>query len=392
MSGSNLRDRGVEALRNSRFARWPGLLLPVALLAAILFAANGLSDGADRETVEHAATPVEVVELVPSENFTTRSTYIGRVEARRRSELGFELGGELASVMVDEGQSFGRGQVLARLDTARLRARRQELAMQLARARAEAQAANSRYTRNTSLRASTPEAVAEQALDDARYAADAASAQVSAVNAQIAALDVDIRRARIVAPYSGIVEARRMDEGEIAAAGMPVLTVLETAAPEARIGIPAANDTNLSPGSRVLITVDGVPMSARVTSIGVARSSETRTVDLIATLGAPLGTIRDGDLASLEIERQIPGDGFWVPLSALTESRRGLWSVLVVEQRESEASPILVRREVELVGQDQNRAFVRGALQRSDLVVASGLQRLAAGAPVSISRRRRMNP
>lgn len=375
-----------ERARSSKLAKWPGVLLPLLAIAVVVTATVLLPAQADEPDEQRAAAPVEVVRLSAEESMITSASYIGRVEARRRSDLGFELGGELASVVVDDGEAFRRGQVLARLDTARLQARRRELTMQASRAAADARQARSLFERNEALKAEMPEAVADQTLDDVRFTLAAADAQVAATQAQIDAVEVDLARARLVAPYAGQVLERQMDEGQIASPGAPVLTIVETAAPEARIGIPSSRQADFDVGTRMMVLVDGENVPGRVRSISPARSEQTRTVDVILTLAAPLGRVRDGDLAQIALEQRISGEGFWVPLTAITESRRGLWSVYVVERQKGDRTPVLARREVELIGQTQSRAFVRGAVVANDLVVATGIQRLAPGAPVRVAR------
>ena len=53
--------------------------------------------------------------------------FVGVVEARRESRVGFELGGELAEILVEDGDSVEAGAVLARLETSILRSERETL-------------------------------------------------------------------------------------------------------------------------------------------------------------------------------------------------------------------------------------------------------------------------
>ncbi len=51
------------------------------------------------------ALVVPVAPVVMSDTLTVRRRFVGVVEARRESRLGFELGGQVAQVMVDEGDT-----------------------------------------------------------------------------------------------------------------------------------------------------------------------------------------------------------------------------------------------------------------------------------------------
>ena len=80
--------------------------------------------------------------------------------------------------------------------------------------------------------------------------------------------------------------------------------------------------------------------------------------------------VQDGSLARVRHERMIAGRGAWLPLGALAEGRRGLWSVYVVRDTASEgeaagsassARSVVERRQVDVVHSD-------GELKCSDMV------------------------
>ena len=76
-------------------------------------------------TVASAPLPVEVISLTPVEAYTVERQYAGEIGAQRRSALGFEQGGTVVAVLVQEGDRISAGQPLARLDTRSLESQRQ---------------------------------------------------------------------------------------------------------------------------------------------------------------------------------------------------------------------------------------------------------------------------
>ena len=76
--------------------------------------------------------------------------------------------------------------------------------------------------------------------------------------------------------------------------------------------------------------------------------------------------------------------GAWLPIAALSESQRGLWSAFVVEPAEGGAQ-VVRRAELEVLHVETDRAFVRGTLEPGAAVVVSGAHRLTPGQAVSTS-------
>jgi multidrug efflux pump subunit AcrA (membrane-fusion protein) len=116
-----------------------GLILAVLVSAGLVLLHKGsLADlSGDDETATSLrilTVPVESIEM--SKSYQIDWSFVGRVEASRSSDLGFEFGGLVALLAVDEGDRVKKGAVLAELNTERLSARRAELAASLKEAQA----------------------------------------------------------------------------------------------------------------------------------------------------------------------------------------------------------------------------------------------------------------
>ncbi|MEM7504765.1 MAG: efflux RND transporter periplasmic adaptor subunit, partial [Pseudomonadota bacterium] len=289
----------------------------------------------------------------------------------------FELGGQLAAVLVDDGDRVDRNGVLARLDTNRLDAQRAEAAAALAEARSASDFANRSLERNKA--AAEFEGISAQELDLAVDAANAAQAGVTAAEARLNRIDVDLEKSVLRAPFDAIVVLRRFDEGQIVGGGQPVLDVLEVAPPEVRVGLSGDLANTLSPGDEHVMRIDGRSSVATLRTVLPVRDPATRTVDAIFTLAA--GAALPGDLARLELEQPIEEEGVWLPISALAEGSRGLWTAYVAVPLEgtvdsSGATHSLEPRAVELLYQGTDRVYVRGALADGELFVSEGLTRV----------------
>ena len=377
-------------------------------------------------------TSVETFPVQSENGYTTRRVFVGRIEAARKSDLAFEVAGLVQELHSEEGDRVEKGQVLARLDSQRLRSRRDELAAELdsqraildelregprsekiEQARARVKAWESRLELADSTRQRSREAFELNALaglewDQARLHRETVSRELEVASqqlrelengtrpekvraqegsvrrliSQIQTLDIDIQKSTLRAPYSGVLSARLADEGEVFAVGHSVFQLLEDRHLEARIGVASDEVGGLSPGDEKELEVAGKTVLSRVKAILPLREDRSRTVNVLFSIEDPDG-LRDGDLVRLALEQFVPQKGFWVPLTALTESVRGLWAALaLVPVSQSLEQYRLERRELELLVSQPDRAFVRGTIRDGEQIVAAGLHRLAPGQTV----------
>jgi len=90
-----------------------------------------------------------------------------------------------------------------------------------------------------------------------------------------------------------------------------------------------------------------------------------------------------GEIVTLLLEREIDERGAWVPLAALQESDRGLWSLLTVAEEDSKS---IVRREAaEVLHVDGAHAYVRGTFEPGASVIANGTNRIVPGQRVALA-------
>ncbi len=362
-----------------------GLVPGLALVMGITLAATVHAQSDERRVLD-----VETLQIAAQPSFEKTRSFVGRVEAARSSELGFELAGTLTQMSADEGQHVSKGEVIAALDTARLEARRAQLAAGLEEAQASQHLAEVTLHRSEELVKSR--ATSEQSLDEARNQFATALARVKLVQAQIDQVDVDLGKSRLRAPFDGVISRRFVDEGTIISAGQPVLHILETSQLEIRVGVSSQAISSVDQGDTFQLETSGGPVGATVERILSQRDDQTRTIDVIMKVNASQANLRHGDLVQVPMSLESQENGYWIPRTALTESQRGLWACYVAVPSDKDGLMRLERRQVELLYANEERVFARGALQDGDHIVISGLQRLTPDQhvrrkPVSLTQR-----
>ncbi len=337
---------------------------------------------------DNSSLVVSVVSITRQDSYRIHREYVGIVEARRESRVGFELSGKITELLVDDGDVIHSGEVLGRLDTALLDAERVTLVADHDQARATLELAS--LTRDRMREAVELNAISIQEWDEADKSYQAQAAAFSRAESAIAAIDVRLSKSVLIAPFDAIVAERFIDEGQVLEAGSSVFFLLERVEPEVRIGVAGPSVDVLAGGQSHELNVRDRLIPATIRTILPVRGNGTRSVDVVFTLHTEFDGIRRGDLATLTVDAIEYETGFWLPLTALTESARGLWACFVAVQVDYNArvgteTHRLRRRELEIIHHNADRVYVRGTLNDGELVIVEGLHRLVQDLPVRLA-------
>ena len=349
-------------------------LIAVGLLLGVFVVTQRSAEGPKVVSSEPVALSVAVAPVNIQSSFEIDERFSGLVTAARTSSLGFTSGGRIDALYVDVGDRVRTGDVLAKLDT-------RSLSAQLASARASVAEAEASYalaatTVDRQRQLSAKGHVSLQAVDEAVAQADTAEARISAARANASTLRVQISLATITAPFDGVVTQRFADEGVIASPSQSIFELVERDKLEARIGLTQDLAATMEPGKPYQLLGSQGPIEAQLRSVTGVIDRSLRTVTTVFDILDPEATV-PGEVVRLGVDQTIDEPGSWVPVSALAENQRGLWSVYVV--RPEGGANIAVPDNVEIVHSDGDRAYVRGGLRDGDLIIVDGLHRITPG-------------
>ncbi len=382
----------------------------VVLAAAIALSA---CSGSREAAAPGARQPVDVAVQAATLASGTQSFDVGgQVRARTTATLVSKLFAEVQEILAQPGDKVRAGQALIRLDSRDLQAQRAQAEAGLAAAEqgAKAAAANldaaeaglalatATHKRIAELRAknsATPNELdqAVSALKAAQsHAAGAqagiqqAQAAAEAARAALRAATVGASYAVITAPFDGVVTDKRVEVGNMATPGTPLMTVeddrsfrLEVRVDESRVG-------DIDRTGTVEVAVDaldqaGAPAAAHAGTISeVSRSLDGAhafqvKIDLPANPALRSGMF--GRARFVGGTRQ----ALTVPASAIV--RRGqLTSVFVVGK-----DNLARLRLVQLANASGDRAEIAAGLDSGELVVVQPSATLVDGAPVRAAAR-----
>lgn len=351
------------------------IIVPLLAIVGLMVAAgSGQVAEPPREAKLHQ---VEVIKLVPESAYLQQQLAYGRVESANLSNLGFELAGKVDQILVDEGDTIVAGQLIAKLDTQRLDASMKELDAALQRAKADQRLAQQSRDRVAELVKQKLES--SQRLDEVDESAMVAAALVEQTQARINTLLVELDKSALRASFDGTIVSRPVDPGTVVAAGQPILLVQQTSDFDARIALTSEQAQQLKIGQRQTLIANGNTLSGVVKSIANTRQLNTRTIDVIFTLMPTDSKIFPGDLIALTYRTEVNEPGVWVPKQALASGIRGLWTLFTVPGK---GQQVVSSRSVEVLYSGETHSYVRGALDASDWMIISGVQRLVPGQQV----------
>ncbi|HFQ80131.1 MAG TPA: efflux RND transporter periplasmic adaptor subunit, partial [Desulfobacterales bacterium] len=257
------------------------LILGVVLLAA----AFGLLrwSKSDNDTIQFKT------QAARRGNITVTVTATGNLAPTNQVEVGSELSGIVREVTVDYNDRVKVGEVLARLDTTRLKAQvlQSKAALTSARANLLQTKATTKETRLELQRLreaqarSNRQAVSVHDLDAAQAALeraianqDSARAAISQAKATLEINQTDLGKLKIVSPINGVVLARSVDPGQTVAASLqaPVLFTLaeDLTKMELHVDVDEADVGQVKKGQQATFTVDAYPnriFPARITQV-----------------------------------------------------------------------------------------------------------------------------
>lgn len=324
-----------------------------------------------------APQAVTVARFTLEDGFTVARAFTGQIEPAQRTAAAFEFGGTVAAVLVDEGDAVAVGAPLARLDTRLLDAERERLLAARTAAQAQAELAARTTERQTALQARG--VASPQALDAASLGAAELTARIAEIDASLRALAIRLEKATLTAPFAGRVAARHLDLGASAEPGRPVLTLVETAAPLFRVGLPPEAVAAIPADGLVTIRADGHLLAGRLRGVLPELDAATRTrTALFAVEGPAMPAWRS--VGTVTLSGLVATRGGWVPLSALEAGPRGLWRLLTVVARDGET--VVGAEAVEILHATAERAFVRGTVADGARIIADGVHRVVPGQPV----------
>ena len=210
----------------------------------------------------------------------------------------------------------------------------------------------------------------QQTLKSAKGQLESAEGKYAGASAQLA-------YSGIKSPINGVVTDRPLYPGEMAAAGTPLLTVMDISTVTARAHIPQQSAALLKSGDKATITVPGLdqPMTGRVSLVSPALDTNSTTVEVWVQIKNPGEKLKPGTTVQVSmVARSLP-DALAVPAAALLTAPDGVTSVMVegaCPDSKNASDRCALQKQVKTGIRDGDQVQIAEGLHEGDKVVASG--------------------
>jgi HlyD family secretion protein len=312
------KDEVVEALgldgrarRGKR--RWLWVAIPLLVAAAALIGV---------QQARRSDAPAYVTEPAREGPLRVTVTATGTLQPVNQVDVGSEVSGIIAKVLVDFNDAVQVGQAIAQLDTQTLEARvasaRASLAVaEAAQAQAEATVTETKAKLARSRELAARDIASQQTLESDEAAAQRAVAQVASAKAQVTAqraalqeTETALGKAMIRSPIDGVVISREVRPGQTVAASFqtPVLFKLadDLRHMELHLNVDESDVGQVRMGQKAEFRVDAYPgrtFAAKITSVRFAPKEVNNVVtyETVLSVDNPELLLRPGMTATADI-------------------------------------------------------------------------------------------
>lgn len=367
-----------------------GIVVVIALVAGLVAIRSRRIRDKEAAPVM-ASHPVAVeVAVVRRGVLQNARQFLGEVVGAADAPLSSRVLSQILRVDVREGDPVRRGQRLIDLDP-------RELDDAVAAAEAGVLAAREAVTAaDVALTVQIDATARDKVLVDAgaisreewersQSIAATTKARLAGVRAQLTQAQRAVETARtrrgyagIDAPFDGIVSAKFVNAGDLAAPGRPLLALVQPGALRARVRVPAELLSELAPGREVGLQMNGERRVITVSRVFPAMDA-TRLATFEADLPAGIPGLLPGSSVNVDLPRA-GAPGLIVPATALLE---GASRCVVFVATGGNVHAV----DVQVIERSSADVLVQGALHEGDLAVvasASRLMMLSDGASVDV--------
>jgi membrane fusion protein, multidrug efflux system len=352
------------------------MLIAVAIVFGGVFGFQAFKAAMIKKFMSAMSAPPQTVSAAKASSsaWQPQIEAVGSLRAVNGADLSLEVSGVVDSISFNSGDDVAKGAVLLKL-------RSEDDAAKLTSLQATAELNKINYQRD--LKQLKIQAVSQATMD-----ADAAN--LKNATAQVAEQQAVLDKKTLRAPFAGHLGIRVVDLGQYLGAGTTIVTLQALDPIFMDFFVPQQSVDQLHIGQTVAVKVDAFKnqtFSGQISAINPKVDSDTRNVQVRATLKNPDHKLLPGMYATVDIETGAPQNYVTLPQTAITYNPYGD-TVYIVDDKGGQAGgkPQLTARQTFVTTgatRGDQVAILKG-VKNGDMVVTAGQIKLHNGSVVLI--------
>jgi membrane fusion protein, multidrug efflux system len=327
----------------------------------------GKSGGGAQEEQKGSQEVAVKVEEVATGNFSESVQLTGSLASFDDITVPAEEGGKLLAWAAPRGAHVKKGQVIARIDDAILKAAYEA-------SNAQYQIAQLAVDKQTKV--FEEQAISEFQMKSLEYQRDAAKAGADLARTRW-------EKTQVKSPIDGILNTRYIDEGEMIGPGMPLAQVVATGRLKILAGVPERYAGAFKVGDDLTFSVDALPgdrFAGRITFVGAAVQKDNRTIPIEATVSAAGGKLKPDMIAAMKIHLATRGNSVVIEDDYMQQVDKDKYVVYV------EDNGVARERTIQVGAVNEGKVLVAGGLKPGEKLITLGFQNVADGQKITVSK------
>ena len=320
----------------------------------------------------------------------------GTIFPEYESKIGPKISGTIETVYVDEGDEVGKGKILVQLDQKNLliAVRQGQAIVRVAEAQlkeAEVKVENLKKERKRLAKLFKKNVISQQKYDDIDTAYSMAVTEIEVIRAQIlscrenlAMAEQKLRDTVIIAPFSGLIVKRFINQGEYVSTmpPSPLFLIMNIDKVKTEIGLPEVHIAHINIGNPVDVTVDtyrGITFKGRISTINPMVDPVSRAFTVKVEIPNKDHKLKPGMFARVKIYPKIHKDALIVPFKSVMK-REGNTVVFIID-----GNTVRLRAVTAGINNEREIEVIDG-LKEGEEVVVEGHYGMADNTKVRVER------
>ena len=340
------------------------LIISLLILSSISFLGCSESDGNTNVEKKEEIKKVSVKTIVlKGEKYSNFISVVGTVKPFQKALLSATEGGKITKFHKDKGEFVKKGETILEIDNELLKASLDATKAQYELAEITFQKQEMIYKQNVN---------SEIQYLQAKYGMEQLKANLKMIQTRY-------NNTFIVAPFSGYLDYKFYDEGELAPVGQPIVNLINISKVKIEAGVPENYITSIKKGdiAQVIVNAVGKEYNGKISFVGTSVNATNRTFPIEITINNKEKELKPELISEVKIQTKNYDNMIVIPTEIITRVDNGY--IVYIENNGKAES-----REINILKRTGDKVAVSKGLNEGDKLIIVGYQSLMNGQAINV--------